>query len=396
MAIGPPPGGPAWPAAQAATTSSRSGALTPVVIALVGLLIAVGAVAVTYFGGDSGGGTTAGGEVFLEAAASPGTSPFTEPLDPTPATTVLGAAGGRVGNVGPGSSATTSGPTSTPPTVTPVREPTSGVQPPPGSPPYGGTGDNSVCDREKLVAFLTSHPPQAAAWAGVLGVAVADIPTYVRGLTPTVLLYDTRVTNHGFVDGRATPIQSVLQAGTAVLVDSKGNPVVRCRCGNPLRPPAPVRRPTVQGTPWPGYVPTALVAVNNGATVNVTVIVTTPTNPTPTASTSASTAPTTTAPPVSTVPPGSSAPSITAGGTTTLPPGSPADVAGLQAILAECAPQQVTILDVRIEPDLPHTFSVRARVKEVEMLFTYDNETGRVTEGDRASAELLDSCGVQR
>ena len=48
---------------------------------------------------------------------------------------------------------------------------------------------------------------------------------------------DTRVTNHGFVDGHATALQSVLQAGTAVLVDDHGRPRVKCGCGNPLLDP---------------------------------------------------------------------------------------------------------------------------------------------------------------
>jgi hypothetical protein len=39
-----------------------------------------------------------------------------------------------------------------------------------------------------------------------------------------ILQRDTRVTNHGFRNGRATPTQSILQAGTAVLVDEYGVP----------------------------------------------------------------------------------------------------------------------------------------------------------------------------
>ena len=65
-------------------------------------------------------------------------------------------------------------------------------------------------------------------------------------------------------------------------------------------------------------------------------------------------------------------------------------------MLAECAPESVQILDVRVEPDLPDTFSVKATVNGVEMLFTYNRSTGSVNEGDRASAELLDTCGVVR
>jgi hypothetical protein len=52
-----------------------------------------------------------------------------------------------------------------------------------------------------------------------------------------LLRADTRVTNHGYKNGRATSIQVVLQAGTAVLVDEYGKPVTKCYCGNPLTSP---------------------------------------------------------------------------------------------------------------------------------------------------------------
>ena len=42
-----------------------------------------------------------------------------------------------------------------------------------------------------------------------------------------ILRADTAVTNHGFRDGQATELHSVLQAGTAVLVDDQGQPVAR-------------------------------------------------------------------------------------------------------------------------------------------------------------------------
>ncbi|MCZ7527201.1 MAG: hypothetical protein M5U14_12960 [Acidimicrobiia bacterium] len=160
-----------------------------------------------------------------------------------------------------------------------MTAPTSGVAPPPGSPPYGGSGDDTVCDREKLIAFLTGDRAKGEAWAGVRGISYADLETYVRALTPTVLLYDTRVTNHGFAGGRATPRQSVLQAGTAVLVDTNGDPVARCKCGNPLRPPTPVEQPVYTGAPWPAFDPRVQVTVVNGGTVTVIVQAPGPTSP---------------------------------------------------------------------------------------------------------------------
>jgi hypothetical protein len=52
----------------------------------------------------------------------------------------------------------------------------------------------------------------------------------------------------------ANPINSVLQAGTAVLVDTFGVPRVRCFCGNPLAPAIELAAEvTVGGTPWPGF-----------------------------------------------------------------------------------------------------------------------------------------------
>ena len=76
----------------------------------------------------------------------------------------------------------------------------------------------------------------------------------MRSLTDVILQIDTRVTNHGFRDGVANPINSVLQAGTAVLVDIFGVPRVRCFCGNPLAPAIELAAGvTVSGTPWPGF-----------------------------------------------------------------------------------------------------------------------------------------------
>ena len=77
-----------------------------------------------------------------------------------------------------------------------------------------------------------------------------------------LLTRDTRVTNHGYRDGRPTPRQSVLQAGQLVLVDQYGVPRVRCECGNPLIPPKPVSTtPTYTGPRWPGFDPTTVIVI---------------------------------------------------------------------------------------------------------------------------------------
>ncbi len=128
---------------------------------------------------------------------------------------------------------------------------------------YGGSGDEAVCDAPKLVTFLSAHADEAKAWAGVEGVAPDGIERFVSGLTPVVLTADTWVTNHGFTDGRATPRQSVLERGTAVMVDSVGVPRVKCGCGNPLL--APVRTGVdlsePVGDPWAGYAPQRVTEV---------------------------------------------------------------------------------------------------------------------------------------
>jgi hypothetical protein len=108
-----------------------------------------------------------------------------------------------------------------------------------GSGPFGGTGSDLVCDRELLIRSLRARPDRLREWARVAGVnpSISDVANYIRTLRPVTLTRDTRVTNHSFVNGRAAPYQAILQAGTAVLVDEKGVPVARCRCGNPLTEP---------------------------------------------------------------------------------------------------------------------------------------------------------------
>ena len=116
---------------------------------------------------------------------------------------------------------------------------------------YGGTGDASRCDPAALVTFFGDNPDKAQAWAGAIGIETDEIAEYVDALEPAVLLHDTRVTNNGFSNGRATPRQSVLQAGTAVLVDVTGVPRTRCACGNPLAPPEIEQGETMTGASWP-------------------------------------------------------------------------------------------------------------------------------------------------
>lgn len=108
-----------------------------------------------------------------------------------------------------------------------------------GAGPFGGTGSDLVCDRDLLINSLKARPDRLLEWARVLDVepTIKAVGTYISRLHPVTLTRDTRVTNHSFANGRAVPYQGILAAGTAVLVDDHGNPVVRCRCGNPLLKP---------------------------------------------------------------------------------------------------------------------------------------------------------------
>ncbi|MFE1558562.1 DUF6777 domain-containing protein [Streptomyces sp. NPDC058734] len=127
---------------------------------------------------------------------------------------------------------------------------------------YGGTNRLGSCDVERQVAFLTSDAAKASSFAQAAGIEQEKIPEFLRALTPVVLRADTRVTNHGFRDGRAEGYQSVLQAGTAVLVDDHGMPRVRCGCGNPLAAPRSAKgNPVLKGDQWNGYQPTQVIVI---------------------------------------------------------------------------------------------------------------------------------------
>ncbi|MFI1646640.1 DUF6777 domain-containing protein [Streptomyces avidinii] len=142
---------------------------------------------------------------------------------------------------------------------------------------YGGTQRLGSCDVEQQVRFLTADDAKARAFAEASNIEAAKIPEFLRGLTPVVLRADTRVTNHAFRDGGADGFQSVLQAGTAVLVDEHGMPRVRCGCGNPLASPRAAKgSPVHKGDPWSGYQANQVVVIeptthviNNLVIVNI-------------------------------------------------------------------------------------------------------------------------------
>ncbi|MFF5570336.1 DUF6777 domain-containing protein [Streptomyces luteogriseus] len=182
-------------------------------------------------------------ELFLQPAAAPGPDPFTD-------STAL--------------TADTPPPAPRTPRRTDRASAAGGPRSLPGGTPglYGGTEGAGSCDIGRQIGHLTRDPARGRAFARVVGISPAALPDHVRALTPVVLRADTRVTGHGLRAGRITRYQSVLQAGTAVLVDDRGLPRVRCACGNPLGPPEASRGTAVtRGTAWPGYRPGRVIAV---------------------------------------------------------------------------------------------------------------------------------------
>lgn len=243
---GPPPGPPGSPVTPGGGGKPRRTLLIAVGAVLV-LIVAVAAFLV--LGGDE----ASAGEVFTEPIDSLGDEPFVD-APPPPLSDEQVAAIAELPDQ-------------------PADE-TDDVETFEGGTPglYGGTRDDGRCDAEALVAFLEANPAEARAWAGVLGIEVGGISDYVGTLTPTLLRSDTRVTNHGFRDGEATSLQSVLQAGTAVFVDATGAPVVKCSCGNPLTRPSARTSPTYTGPTWDGFDPDRVIVITP-AVVNVDVYV---------------------------------------------------------------------------------------------------------------------------
>lgn len=130
---------------------------------------------------------------------------------------------------------------------------------------YGGVRSEAACDVGQQARLLAADRGKARAFAEAAGIEAVQIPGYLRSLTPVVLRADAQVTNHGYSAGSATAFQAVLQEGTAVLVDSRGLPRVRCACGNPLGEPVIAKgQVTHRGERWPGYDPARILAIEPG------------------------------------------------------------------------------------------------------------------------------------
>ncbi|MFH8478810.1 DUF6777 domain-containing protein [Streptomyces sp. NPDC018055] len=187
-------------------------------------------------------GTADAEDVLLQPLGEPGPGPFTKPTArPAPSPSVT-----RSPQEGDGSA---------PGAVHRVSGAVPGL--------YGGVRSEASCDVAQQARLLTADQDKARAFAEKAGIEAVQIPGYLRSLTPVVLRADTQVTNHGYSSGSATAFQAVLQAGTAVLVDGKGLPKVRCACGNPLdRPVVAKGQVAHRGERWAGYDPARILAVD--------------------------------------------------------------------------------------------------------------------------------------
>ena len=129
----PPPG----PHARTNASGSGGGGIQISSRQVVAITLAIAVVLAVVIGVLlAGGSSEAGGQtVQLEQTTTSGDNPFMPSLVP----------GG-----------------STPPSTTAPASPTG---------PFGGTGDDKLCDRDRLLTFLTdpTHVSQANAWAGVFG-----------------------------------------------------------------------------------------------------------------------------------------------------------------------------------------------------------------------------------
>jgi hypothetical protein len=132
---------------------------------------------------------------------------------------------------------------------------------------YGGTPGQSSCDRAAIAAFVAAAgSARSGAWTFAVSRDVpqpplTDIQRYITELTPVQLRADTRVTAHRFAGDQVLPVQATLQAGSAVLVDARGIPRVRCAGAIPLGPPRATDEPEHLDPRWPGFDPAALVTV---------------------------------------------------------------------------------------------------------------------------------------
>jgi hypothetical protein len=205
------------------------------ILALVLLVTAV----VVFLAGRSGKSNA--GEVILQPSQSSGANSYTPSIaTPAPATQA--------------------------PTATTAPAPSQrGLITAKGDAPglYAGERDVPSCKPDQLVTYLQTNPSKGQAWASAIQIDPSQIKDFVATLTPALLRVDTRITDFQFgSNGKPLPKQSVLQAGTAVLLDRTAFPRVRCGSGDPLgEPRAVTSAPSYTGSRWPAFSPSTIVVV---------------------------------------------------------------------------------------------------------------------------------------
>jgi hypothetical protein len=240
---GPPPG-PSLPPTGGGPPATPSGGHRGLILVVIAVLVVaavaggVGFLLATRSTPTAVATPTPGGVIIYEPPDKTGDNPFTPRVDAQPAATTTPLAT-----------------TSAAPRITaaPVGSTPTGTPLPSGT--FGGSGANTVCDREKLLAYLHSDATKLRVWAQVRGIDPGQVDAYVRGLHPARLAADLRVTNHSYINGKGVDYQSILAQGSAVLVDDSGQVVTRCACGNPLSAAVPVGTARCVGCPGNGYTP---------------------------------------------------------------------------------------------------------------------------------------------
>jgi uncharacterized protein DUF6777 len=239
----PPAAGPPGPSGARPWWASRQ-------FRIVAALVVVAAAAGISLG--STGKPATAGEIFTRPADTPGSDTFA----PSIATAAPGSNG--------------------PAATTAPAPSSSGLVRANGAVPglYSGTRDAASCDGPKLTQYLEGNPTRGRAWAQAAGIQQSQIRPFVAGLTPAALRVDTRLTDYQFSGGRAVPKQSVLQAGTAVLLDRTAMPRVRCVSGDPLAQPRAVdTTPSYRGPRWPSFSPATLVVVDPASRTAIIVLI---------------------------------------------------------------------------------------------------------------------------
>jgi uncharacterized protein DUF6777 len=210
------------------------------------VVLAVLAVAIygipALFSGPSTAPTSSANQIIEEPASVPGPNPFTRDASAPNNPPIIGAAL----------------PANQPTTDSADTQTTSGD----AMALYAGTLGDPGAHPARLIMDLQGDPAKAGAWARVADTSTANIGRYVSALTPVLLRQDTRVTDFSWQDGQAVAHQAVLQAGTSVLVDNRGQPRVRTVSGSPLADPIAVAgAPHYTGPGWIGFSPSGVDTV---------------------------------------------------------------------------------------------------------------------------------------